>query len=174
MACAFPPPRHSHDAQAFPRTASIGKPGRFVDIAEQVPLCRAHAAGCFSGLVAALCFCRSAPQRPRIRHPLLLLKYIFMVGYDVILSNIAVACDLLRLHRRPPNSGFVRIPLDLHDPSGLAALAIVTAVVPGTVWCELTFDKSSVLLHVWDLKDEADFIAYYKNRYEAPLLKIYT
>lgn len=128
----------------------------------------------FLGWLLPFVFAGLRPQRPRIRCPLLLLKYIFMVGYDVILSNIAVACDLLRLHRRPPNSGFVRIPLDLHDPSGLAALAIVTAVVPGTVWCELTYDKSSVLLHVWDLKDEADFIAYYKNRYEAPLLKIYT
>lgn len=128
----------------------------------------------FLGWLLPFVFAGLRPQRPRIRRPLLLLKYIFMVGYDVILSNIAVACDLLRLHRRPPNSGFVRIPLDLHDPSGLAALAIVTAVVPGTVWCELTYDKSSVLLHVWDLKDEANFIAYYKTRYEAPLLKIYT
>ena len=66
------------------------------------------------------------------------------------------------------------MPLDLRDPHGLAALAIITAVVPGTVWCDLAADRTRLLLHVFDLPgDEADFIAFYKERYELPLKEIF-
>ena len=67
----------------------------------------------------------------------------------------------------------MRIPLELRDPSALAALATITTVVPGTVWSELAFDRSALLLHVWDLNDEAEFIAYFKARYERPLMEIF-
>ena len=50
---------------------------------------------------------------------------------------------------------------------------MVTTVVPGTVWSELALDRSALLLHVFDLDDEAAFIARYKARYEHPLLEIF-
>ncbi|MDO5652709.1 MAG: Na+/H+ antiporter subunit E [Brachymonas sp.] len=125
------------------------------------------------GWLLPLLFAGLRPQRPRIRHPLRIVRLIFLVGRDVVVSNITVALDLLRVRQRPPHDAFVTIPLDLRDPSGLAALAIITTIVPGTVWCELARDSSAVMLHVWNLKDEAAFIADYKTRYEAPLLEIY-
>jgi multicomponent K+:H+ antiporter subunit E len=67
----------------------------------------------------------------------------------------------------------VHVPLDLRDPHGLAALAIITAVVPGTVWFELAADRSKLLIHVFDVDDEAAFIASYKARYELPLKEIF-
>ena len=36
-----------------------------------------------------------------------------------------------------------------------------------------TRDASAVRLHVWDVQDEAAYIAHYKSTYEAPLLEIY-
>ena len=65
------------------------------------------------------------------------------------------------------------IPLDLRDPLGLAILAMVTTVVPGTVWCELAPDRSALLLHVWDAPDQAAFVARFKRRYEQPLREIF-
>jgi multicomponent K+:H+ antiporter subunit E len=65
------------------------------------------------------------------------------------------------------------VPLELRDAHGLAALAIITAVVPGTVWSELAADRTSLLIHVFDLADEAAFIASYKARYERPLQEIF-
>jgi multicomponent K+:H+ antiporter subunit E len=118
----------------------------------------------------------SAPLRPmpaRIRRPRALLHLILTVGWDVWMSNLKVGWDVLRSARRIPASAFVRIPLDLRDANALAALAIITTVVPGTVWCELALDRSAVLLHVWDLEDEAAFIAHYKSRYETPLMEIF-
>jgi multicomponent K+:H+ antiporter subunit E len=75
--------------------------------------------------------------------------------------------------RRRPQSKFVVIPLDLRDSVGLAALAMVTTVVPGTVWSELALDRSAVMLHVWDVDDEQTFIDRYKRRYEKPLREIF-
>lgn len=111
------------------------------------------------------------PTLPRIRRPLLLARLILRVGHDLLLSNVHVAAALLR--SRPPRSAYVTIPLELDDPSGLAALAIITTGVPGTVWVELARDKRSVRLHVFDLEDPEAFVRDYKDRYERPLQEIY-
>ena len=109
------------------------------------------------------------PARPRIRHPLTVLRLIAVVGRDVLWSNALVLRTLVTRPGRPMHKRFVRIPLELRDPSALAALAVITTVVPGTVWCELARDSSAMLLHVWDAPDEAAFIAHYKRAYEQPL-----
>ena len=127
----------------------------------------------FFGWLIPLLFAPLRPQRPRIRKPWLLVPYIARIGVDVVASNWEVARDLLLNRHKPVHSAFVAIPLDLRDPSGLGALAMVTTVVPGTVWCELARDTHAVLLHVWNLDDEAAFVAHYKRVYEAPLLEIY-
>jgi multicomponent K+:H+ antiporter subunit E len=44
-----------------------------------------------------------------------------------------VAWGVLNAGRRPPRSRFVKVPLDLRDANGLAALAMICTVVPGTV-----------------------------------------
>ncbi|MCJ0762984.1 Na+/H+ antiporter subunit E [Variovorax terrae] len=118
----------------------------------------------------------AAPLRPspaRLRRPGTLLRLILMVGGDVVRSNLEVGWGMLRSWRRMPRSAYVAIPLALHDAHGLAALAVITTVVPGTVWLELAPDRSAVLLHVWDVDDEAAFIAHYKARYERPLMEIF-
>lgn len=109
----------------------------------------------------------------RARHPLTILRYTLLVCVDVVHSNLVVAWGVLRWRWRRPAYRFVVIPLDLRDPVGLAVLSTVTTVVPGTVWSELALDRSAMLLHVWDAPDEAEFIARFKARYEAPLREIF-
>ena len=117
-----------------------------------------------------------APLRPlpvRIRRPGVILKLFFLVGRDVVASNIAVAWGVLRAGKNPPRSRFIKIPLDLRDANGLAALSMITTVVPGTIWSELALDRSVLLLHVFDLDDEAAFIDHFKTAYERPLMEIF-
>lgn len=128
-----------------------------------------------AALVAVLVPVLVSPLRPlpvRVRRPLVIIRLILTVGRDVVMSNLLVARGVLRLGRAP-QSGFVRIPLELNDTHGLAALAMITTVVPGTVWSELAADRSVMLLHVWDYEDEEDFVRHFKARYERPLREIF-
>jgi multicomponent K+:H+ antiporter subunit E len=125
------------------------------------------------GLLIPRLTARLRPLPIRIRRPGVLVRLILTVGMDVLTSGAEVAWGVLRSYWRPPNGAFVKIPLELRDPNALASLAIITTVVPGTVWSELAPDRSVLLLHVFDLDDEADFVARYKARYERHLKEIF-
>lgn len=113
------------------------------------------------------------PTKVRVRRPLVVVRFILRVGYDVLRSNLEVAWGVVAWRWRRPRSRFVVIPLELRDPHGLAALAMVTTVVPGTVWSELALDRSAVMLHVWDVDEESAYVARFKARYEKPLREIF-
>lgn len=116
---------------------------------------------------------RLRPTPARVRRPLVIARFLLRVGWDVLRSNLEVGWGVVAWRWRKPRARFVVVPLELRDPHGIAALAMVTTVVPGTVWAELALDRSAVMLHVWDAPDEAAFIARYKERYEKPLREIF-
>jgi multicomponent K+:H+ antiporter subunit E len=116
------------------------------------------------------------PLRPagaRLRRPAVVVRLVAIVGWDVVRSGLEVGAGMLRARRRAPQGRFVLVPLVLRSPHALASLAVITAVVPGTVWAELAIDRSALLLHVFDVDDEAAFVAHYKSRYERPLQEIF-
>ena len=117
-----------------------------------------------------------APLRPRpgpLRRWGVLVRLILRVAIDVVRSGLVVAAGVLRARSRPPSGTFVVVPLELQDVHALAALAMISAVVPGTVWSELAPDRSALLVHVFDLDDEAAFIRHMKTDYEQPLKEIF-
>lgn len=124
-------------------------------------------------ILVPLLTARFRPNAVRVRRPLVVARFILRVGRDVLASNLEVALGVVFWRWRRPKARFVVIPLELRDPSGLAALAMVTTVVPGTVWSEIALDRSAVMLHVWNVDDEARFVARFKARYEAPLREIF-
>lgn len=127
--------------------------------------------GAALGLVVPWLVAPLKPAGPRVRRPLVLVRLVLRVGRDVVVTGLQVARGVLR--PGTPHAAFVRVPLELRDPHALAALAMITSVVPGTVWSELAPDASSLLLHVFEPADEADFIAHFKRDYERPLLEIF-
>lgn len=129
--------------------------------------------GAMLGFLAPLLMRPLRPQPIRIRRPWTILRLFLLVGRDVLVSNLLVAWGVLNNDRRPVRSAFVKVPLDLRDANGLAALSTITTVVPGTVWSELSLDRSILLLHVFDLEDEAQFIQHFKDTYERPLMEIF-
>jgi multicomponent K+:H+ antiporter subunit E len=131
------------------------------------------ALGVTLGLAVPLVLAHIRPKTVRVRRPLVIARFIAIVGYDVLVSNFEVACGIVAWRWQNPRARFVTIPLELREPSGLAALAMVTTVVPGTVWSELALDRSALLLHAWNVTDEDAFIARFKKRYEKPLREIF-
>jgi multicomponent K+:H+ antiporter subunit E len=113
------------------------------------------------------------PEQVRVRRPMVIVRFILRVGHDVVRSSFEVAWGVVTWPWQRPSSRFVIVPLDLRDPLGLAALSLVTTVVPGTVWSELALDRSALLLHVWNVVDEDTFVTRFKARYEKPLREIF-
>lgn len=112
-------------------------------------------------------------KSPRIRSVLAILKLMGIVFYDVVRSNFAVAHIILSGKRYQRSSGFVSIPLRLTNPSAIAVLAIVLTSTPGTAWLDYNSARSTLLIHVFDLVDEATWIDLIANRYERLLMEIF-
>ena len=113
------------------------------------------------------------PAAVRMRRPGVALRLSFVVTFDMLKSAYDVARLLLTRRTSRIGSKFVQIPLDMRDPNGLAVLAMVMCLTPGTAWGEVSFDRSTLLIHVFDLDDDAAFIALIKQRYERPLMEIF-
>ncbi|MET3496108.1 Na+/H+ antiporter subunit E [Variovorax boronicumulans] len=113
------------------------------------------------------------PATVRMRRPGVALRLLFAVTYDMLKSAYDVARLLLTRRSSRLASTFVQIPLEMRDPNGLAVLAMVMCLTPGTAWGEVAFDRSTLLIHLFDLPDEAAFIAMIKQRYERPLMEIF-
>lgn len=113
------------------------------------------------------------PVPVRIRKPRVVLRLLGHVLLEVFRSNKDVFIGVLRSDKITPKGAFVTVPLDLHDPNGLAALAVIMCLTPGTIWTELSLDRTALLIHVFNLDDEAAFITNLKARYEQPLIEIF-
>ena len=115
---------------------------------------------------------RGAPAR--IRKPRVMATLLCRVVADMLRSNVRVGWALLARPSRGLRSRFVPIPLDLRNPTGLAALAMIVTFTPGTAWAQLSAHNETLLLHVLDVDgDEAETVAYIKSRYERPLREIF-
>ena len=124
-------------------------------------------------LLAARIFTVLDVEQPRVRFGWAIPRLGGIVLVDIVRSNIAVARIIAG--RRPDQgiSGFVRVPIDLRNPYGLAVLAVVLTATPGTLWVQYDSTRGSLLLHVLDLGDEDQWIALIKQRYERLLMEIF-
>ncbi|HEX7238058.1 MAG TPA: Na+/H+ antiporter subunit E [Gammaproteobacteria bacterium] len=127
--------------------------------------------GSFLGVALAWSSGALRPLKPRLRRPHLALELVGLVVLDVVRSNAGVAQIVLGLREARP--GFVKIPLALEDPHGLAALACIVTATPGTVWVDHDTATSTLTLHVLDLRSEQQWIDWVKNRYERLLIEVF-
>ena len=113
------------------------------------------------------------PQKVRVRHLGTVLRLCWTVVVDTTQSNIAVLRFLLLPRTRRHSADFVNIPLELRDPNGLAVLAMIVCITPGTVWAELSRDRSMLMLHVLEVHDREAIVQHVQTRYERPLMEIF-
>lgn len=113
------------------------------------------------------------PLPVKVRHPWTILKLAATVMVDTSVSNFQVVRFLLFPGLRKHPADFVHIPLQLQDPNGLAVLAMITCITPGTAWAELSRDRSMLLMHVLEAGDHQAIIDHVKNKYERPLMEIF-
>lgn len=129
--------------------------------------------GCVVSVFASWGMASLRPAKPRLPKWYLLPKLVAIVLYDIVRSNIAVASILVAGRKGRFKSGFMSVPLDLENPTALAVLAVIVTSTPGTAWLEYNSLNRTVLIHVLDLVDEAEWRTLIKGRYEALLMEIF-
>jgi multicomponent K+:H+ antiporter subunit E len=115
---------------------------------------------------------RFRPDRFRLRAWSTLVALAGVVLWDIVVSNLQVARLIIGPERRM-QPRFVWLPLDIRDPHGIASLAGIITMTPGTLSADLTDDRRYLLVHALNVVDEAELIASIKSRYEAPLRRIF-
>lgn len=112
------------------------------------------------------------PEKPRLRRGRAAAKLLLVVLWDIVLSNIEVARRILGPESaiRPQ---FVWVPLSIRDPHGIVTLAGIITMTPGTLSSDLSEDRRWLLVHAFNVDDEAALVATIKRRYEAPLREIF-
>jgi multicomponent K+:H+ antiporter subunit E len=113
------------------------------------------------------------PAAVRMRRPLVALRLAGVVLRDMVRSAAMVARELLTRRTDDIPAHFLLVPLDVRDANALAVLAMILCLTPGTAWGELSLDRSTLLLHVFDLQDAQGMIRMIKDRYEKPLMEIF-
>lgn len=131
--------------------------------------------GAVFGIVLPLATQRWRPDRPRVVQWRPTLRLIRIVVWDIVVSNIAVARRILGPERNI-KPRFVRVPLTLRDPHALVALAGIVTMTPGTLSADLSDNRRELLVHAFDVDDDADEAALLRGireRYEVLLMQIF-
>jgi multicomponent K+:H+ antiporter subunit E len=112
------------------------------------------------------------PEHIRIRHPLALMRYLGIFVIDIVRGSFLVAW-LILLGPARLRPAFVQVPLVLRTDLAISLLANTISLTPGTVSAHLSADKRTLIVHTIDTGDADALVAEIKQRYEAPLKKIF-
>ncbi|NLZ86260.1 MAG: monovalent cation/H+ antiporter subunit E, partial [Gammaproteobacteria bacterium] len=101
------------------------------------------------------------------------LRLFFVVVWDIVVANLKVAKLVLgptkNLHPK-----WFRVPLETEHEEVNTLLAMIITTTPGTVTAGIDQDRGDILVHALSTDDEAAEIELIKQRYEQPLLKIFS
>lgn len=112
------------------------------------------------------------PEPVRMARPLVLLRYLGIVLFDIVVANLTVARLILG---RPKNlqPRFVELPLDLQTDLAISMLANTITLTPGTLSAQLSDDRRCLIVHALHETDSEALVKTIKQRYEAPLKEIF-
>ena len=127
--------------------------------------------GALLGWAVPLYTARFWPDQVQVRRPLLLLRFIGVVLYDILVANVTVASLILgRQERLQP--AFVVLPLTLRSDLAISLLANTVSLTPGTVSAYLSADRRCLIIHSLHSTAPDEMLATIRRRYETPLKEI--
>ncbi len=129
--------------------------------------------GLLMGLVIPWITAPYWPDRPRVRNFPMIVEYVLIVMWDILKSNITVARIVLFVPNARLEPAWVTVPLDLHEPEAITALAGTITMTPGTLTAELAADGHSLLVHCLHAPDPDGVRDEIKERYERRLKEIF-
>ena len=100
------------------------------------------------------------------------VRLILLVLWDIVVANIAVARLTLGSMQKP-RPAWLRVPLETDHPRVNALFATIITTTPGTVAMTVCEERREILVHALDCADEQAMVHDMKQRYEAPLIRIF-
>lgn len=131
------------------------------------------AMGALIGLTLAPALAALTPRVTTLRRAGLALRLLGVFIGDIIIANIEVA----RLILGPESAirpRFVWVPLSITNPQGIAVFASMITMTPGTLSVDVSADRRWLLVHAFNVDDEAALVKEVQQRYERPLMEIFT
>ncbi|HZH54402.1 MAG TPA: Na+/H+ antiporter subunit E [Sphingobacteriaceae bacterium] len=116
-------------------------------------------------------FIRDEKERRYFSRVPKIIGFFFYFIYEMIKSNLQVAYDVMtpKFFMQP---GIIEYPIDAKTDFEINALAAVIALTPGTLYIDVSEDRSVIYIHVMYLRDKEKFIRQFKNGSERRLLEI--
>ena len=129
--------------------------------------------GAVFGLALPPLFAALSPRITTLRRVDLALALLGVFLKDIVVANLEVARRILGPEAaiRPR---FVWVPLGITNPQGIAVFAAMITMTPGTLSVDITPDRHWLLVHAFNVEDEAALIRDVQERYERPLREIFT
>lgn len=112
------------------------------------------------------------PQSSALHRPMLAIRFILLVLWDILLANCVLAVRILGPNKKL-RPAFMEVPLDVKEDFTITILASTISLTPGTVSADLSTDGSKLLIHALHVDDIDAAINEIKQRYEAPLKEIF-
>jgi multicomponent K+:H+ antiporter subunit E len=112
------------------------------------------------------------PEKVCLAKPLVLLRFILVVLWDILVANVMVA-KLILGPKDKLQPAFMTIDLDIRHPLGIGILANTISLTPGTVSCDLSADHRQLYVHGLHVEDMEQTIREIKQRYEQPLMEVF-
>jgi multicomponent K+:H+ antiporter subunit E len=128
--------------------------------------------GAALGLLIPLFTRRFWPDPAPLRRPILAVRLVGLVLWDIVVANFVVS----RLVLGPPRAvkpAFVRIPLDVTGDFAVTVLVSVISLTPGTVSAELDPKRRHLLVHALSEDSPDSLVQQIKTRYEAPIKEVF-
>jgi multicomponent K+:H+ antiporter subunit E len=109
----------------------------------------------------------------RIRSYRALLRLVWVVIIDIVVSNFVVARLVLSPGARP-TPRWVSVPLSSQNEACIMLFACIITTTPGTVSCWVDEEQHCIWVHILDASGESQELAQQmKQRYEVPLMEMF-
>ncbi len=128
--------------------------------------------GMLIGWAVPLYTARFWPEEVKVRNPLVLLRFVGTVLYDMLVANISVARLILGNGDRL-EPAFIEMPLELRTNTAISLLANTVSLTPGTVSAFLSADRTILVIHSLHTTDAAAIVNDIRQRYETPLKEVF-
>lgn len=128
--------------------------------------------GTFLGLIIPYMSASFWPEHICVKKPLVFIRFVAVVFFDIITANITVAIQVLGENKKL-HPTFISYPLSIDNQLGISILASTISLTPGTVSCDLSADQSTLLIHALSAQDTKKVIEHIHQRYEKPLMEVF-